>query len=169
MSGLAADTLDLDKDKAGGIIRGIQEHALIGNLQTAALVSLDGCIESMCLPYFDSPSIFARILDADKGGHFIIRPRFKYRPKQGYSPNSNVLITKFLSEDGVGVLTDLIVPKGANRTGLQGRAPLPWLIRKVQSITGKIPFRMECAPAFNYCRDKHTAKVSFQPLASRSS
>lgn len=80
--------------------------------------------------------------------------------KQSYAPNSNVLVTKFLSEEGVGVMTDLLVPKGANRTGSQSRAFLPWLIRKVESIRGKVPFRMECAPAFNYCRDKHTTEVS---------
>ncbi len=149
-----------EKDCAGYPIRGIQDHAMIGNLRTAALVSTDGCIESMCLPYFDSPSIFARILDADKGGHFGIAPTWAFRPKQTYAPNSNVLTTKFLSDDGVGLVTDLLVPKGANRTGSQSRAFLPWLMRKVESIRGTVPFRMECAPAFNYCRDKHTTEVS---------
>jgi len=52
-----------------------------------------------------------------------------------------------------------LVPKGANKSGSQNRGPLPWLIRKVESIRGKVPFRMECAPAFNYCRDKHTTEV----------
>jgi GH15 family glucan-1,4-alpha-glucosidase len=143
-------------------IRGIQDHALIGNLRTAALVSVDGTIESMCIPYFDSPSVFARIVDADKGGHFTITPTFPFKPKQAYAPNSNVLVTKFLSEDGVGVLTDFLVPKGANTSGSQGRGALPWLIRKVESIRGKVPFKMECAPAFNYCRDEHTAEVSLR-------
>ena len=147
-------------DSAGYPIRGIQEHALIGNLRTAALVSTDGTIESMCIPYFDSPSVFARILDADKGGHFAIQPRWPFRPKQTYAPNSNVLNTKFLSNDGVAVLTDLLVPRAANSSGSQTRAPLPWLIRKIESIRGTVPLRMECAPAFNYCRDKHQAEVS---------
>ncbi|WWC89044.1 uncharacterized protein L201_003962 [Kwoniella dendrophila CBS 6074] len=148
-----------DCDKTGAPIRGIQDHALIGNLRTAALVSLDGSIESMCIPYFDSPSVFARLVDANKGGHFSITPTWAFKPKQSYAPNSNVLVTKFLSEEGVGVMTDLLVPKGANRTGSQSRAFLPWLIRKVESIRGKVPFRMECAPAFNYCRDKHTTEL----------
>ena len=148
-----------DVDVAGYPIRGIQEHALIGNLRTAALVSTDGCIESLCVPYFDSPSVFARILDADKGGHYGIAPTWPFRPKQAYAPNSNILTTKFLSDDGVAVLTDLLVPKGANKSGNQDKAILPWLIRKVESIRGSVPFRMECAPAFNYCRDKHEAKV----------
>lgn len=80
--------------------------------------------------------------------------------KQAYAPNSNVLVTKFLSERGVGVVTDLLVPKGANLNNSSSRAFLPWLIRKVESIRGTVPFKMECAPAFNYCRDKHTAEVS---------
>ena len=147
-------------DSAGYPIRGIQEHAMIGNLRTAALVSTDGCIESMCMPYFDSPSIFARILDANKGGHFGICPTWPFRPKQAYAPNSNILATKFLSDEGVAVVTDLLVPRGASKTGSQSRAFLPWLIRKVESIRGTVPFRMECAPAFNYCRDKHETRVS---------
>ncbi len=149
-----------NQDAAGYPIRGIQDHALIGNLRTAAVVSTDGCIESMCIPYFDSPSVFARILDADKGGHFGLAPTWPFRPKQAYAPNSNILTTKFLSDEGVGLVTDLLVPKGANRTGSQSETFLPWLIRKVESIRGTVPFRMECAPAFNYCRDKHTAEVS---------
>ncbi|ORY26126.1 Six-hairpin glycosidase-like protein [Naematelia encephala] len=147
------------KDREEHAIRGIQDHALIGNLRTAALVSLDGSIESMCIPYFDSPSVFARIVDADKGGHFSITPTWPFKPKQAYAPNSNVLVTKFLNEDGVGIMTDLLVPKGANMTGSQSRAYLPWLIRKVESIRGTVPFRMECAPAFNYCRDEHTSEI----------
>ncbi|WVQ79649.1 hypothetical protein IAT38_001749 [Cryptococcus sp. DSM 104549] len=150
---------DTQKDKAGVPIRGIQDHALIGNLRTAALVSVDGSIESMCIPYFDSPSVFARIVDANKGGHFSITPTWPFKPKQAYAPNTNVLVTKFLSEQGVGVLTDLLVPRGANLTNSTSRAFLPWLIRKVESIRGKVPFRMECAPAFNYCRDKHTTEL----------
>ncbi|ORX35652.1 Six-hairpin glycosidase-like protein [Kockovaella imperatae] len=147
------------EDCQGHIVRGIQDHALIGNLKTAAVVSLDGSIESMCIPYFDSPSVFARIVDCDKGGHFSINPTWKYKPKQAYAPNSNILVTKFLSDEGVGQLTDLLVPKGATHSGSQRRAPLPWLIRKVESIRGKVPFRLNCSPAFNYCRDKHTAEL----------
>ena len=150
-------------DKINVPVRGIQDHALIGNLRTAALVSIDGSIESMCIPYFDSPSVFARILDADKGGHFSITPTWNFKPKQAYAPNSNVLVTKFLSEDGVGVITDLLVPKGANTYRKGEKTHLPWLIRKVESITGTVPFRMECAPAFNYCRDKHTTEVRHNP------
>lgn len=138
-------------------VRGIQEHALIGNLRSAALVSMDGSIESMCIPYFDSPSVFARIIDQNKGGHYSITPTFLFKTKQQYMPNSNILTTKFLSDDGVGILTDYMVPRAACKGG---KGPhLDWLVRKVEVIRGKVPFKLECAPAFNYCRDEHTTEL----------
>jgi hypothetical protein len=91
MSPAHQETIAQDVDVKGHIVRGIQDHALIGNLRTAAVVSIDASIESMCIPYFDSPSVFARILDADKGGHFSLNPTWQYKPKQAYAPNSNVL------------------------------------------------------------------------------
>ncbi|GHJ87775.1 hypothetical protein NliqN6_4177 [Naganishia liquefaciens] len=139
-------------------IRNIQDHALIGNLKTAAVISLDGSIESMCIPYFDSPSVFARIVDADKGGHFSITPTFNFRTKQMYKPNSNVLTTKFLNDTGIGLLTDFLVPSEASKEMGHGKS-IDWLIRKVDVIRGKVPWRVECAPAFNYCRDKHETKI----------
>ncbi|GMK53908.1 hypothetical protein CspeluHIS016_0104940 [Cutaneotrichosporon spelunceum] len=147
-------------DSAGRRISAIADYALIGNLRTAACVSIDGSIESMCMPYFDSPSVFARIVDANKGGHFFITPTSEFRPKQHYSPNTNILHTKFLSESSVGLVTDLLLPKGANRSGTQDRAALPWLIRKVECTHGTVSYRMECAPAFNYARDAHTAEIA---------
>jgi GH15 family glucan-1,4-alpha-glucosidase len=69
----------------------ISDHALIGNLRTAALVSTDGSIESYCVPNFDSPSVFARILDKKKGGHFSISPKGPFTTKQNYLPSSNVV------------------------------------------------------------------------------
>lgn len=146
-------------DASGVRVADIQDYALIGNNRTTASVSIYGSVESFCLPYFDSPSIFARIVDADKGGHFSITPTSAFRPKQYYLPNSNVLATKFLNDDRVGQVTDLLVPKEANRSRHQDEAPLPWLIRKVEAVNGKCKFRMECAPAFNYCRDKHQTEL----------
>lgn len=95
----------------------------IGNLRTAALVSLDGSsafisllrsnrvrslsftVESYCVPHFDSPSVFARILDKDKGGHFSVQPTIPYTSKQNYLPSSNVLQTKFMNDLGVVSVT----------------------------------------------------------------
>ncbi|OCB91140.1 glycoside hydrolase family 15 protein [Sanghuangporus baumii] len=104
----------------------IADHALIGNLRTAALVSIEGSIESYCVPNFDSPSIFARILDKDKGGHFCITPTIGFTTKQAYMPSSNVLQTKYAMSEAF-----------------------------VRVIRGVMPMRMECCPAFNYARSKH--------------
>ncbi|KZP01439.1 glycoside hydrolase family 15 protein [Calocera viscosa TUFC12733] len=132
----------------------IQDHALIGNLRTAALISIDGSIESYCVPDFDSPSIFARILDQNKGGHFSVTPKLNFTPKQAYLPSSNVLRTKFLADQGVAEVVDWL-PRPVD-----GSPPkLFWMCRKVTAIRGTVPIRMECAPAFNYARDKHTANV----------
>lgn len=133
----------------------ISDHGLIGNLRTAAMVSLDGSIESYCVPNFDSPSIFARILDKNKGGHFSITPIVPFTTKQNYLPSSNVLQTKFLNEKGVVSVTDFL-PRPLSGTN---EPLLPWLIRRVEVIRGEIPLRMECAPAFNYARDKHELNI----------
>ncbi|KAF9511362.1 glycoside hydrolase family 15 protein [Hydnum rufescens UP504] len=134
----------------------IQDHALIGNLRTAALISVDGTVESYCIPHFDSPSVFARILDANKGGHFSIRPVEKANPKQGYLPSSNVLSTKFLNEKGVANVIDYL-PLDSKYTS--ARPFLPWLIRRVEVTRGTLRMRLEIAPAFNYCRDPHDTTI----------
>ncbi|KAI5995051.1 glycoside hydrolase family 15 protein [Pisolithus albus] len=130
----------------------IADHAIIGNLRTAALVSLDGSVESYCIPNFDSPSVFARILDKYKGGHFSITPTVQFTTKQNYLPNSNILQTKFLNDEGVVNVTDFL-PRHEN-----GDTPLFWLVRRVEVIRGVASLRMECAPAFNYARDGHTTE-----------
>ena len=87
----------------------IGEHGLIGDLQTAALVSTDGTIDWMCCPRFDSPSIFASLLDHDRGGHFRVGPdRDDYVSRQLYFPDTAILITRFLSPDGVGEALDFM-------------------------------------------------------------
>ncbi|KAK7045779.1 hypothetical protein VNI00_007180 [Paramarasmius palmivorus] len=134
----------------------IADHGLIGNLHTAALVSIDGSIESYCVPNFDSPAIFARILDKDKGGHFSITPTVPFSTKQNYLPSSNVLQTKFMNEMAAVSVTDFLPrnPKGSTTKPL-----LHWLIRRVEVIRGTMPLRMECAPAFNYARSSHRTSI----------
>ncbi|KAG5635958.1 hypothetical protein H0H81_009554 [Sphagnurus paluster] len=138
----------------------LADHALIGNLRTAALVSLDGSIESYCVPNFDSPSIFARILDKDKGGHFSITPTVPFSVKQNYLPSSNVLQTKFMNDQGVASVTDFLPrPTSSTSVAIPNKPLLPWLIRRVECIRGTIPLLMQCAPAFNYARDTHTTEL----------
>jgi GH15 family glucan-1,4-alpha-glucosidase len=81
----------------------IADHGVIGNLHTVALISTDGTIDWYCSPRFDSSSIFASLLDADRGGHFALRPAGgDSQDKQLHFPDTNVLITRFLTPDGVG-------------------------------------------------------------------
>ncbi|TIB71530.1 hypothetical protein E3Q23_03764 [Wallemia mellicola] len=79
----------------------ISEHGIIGNCRTAALISVNGTVASLCWPYFDSPSIFARIVDVQKGGHWSMEPQMTTVSKQMYLPSTNILGTKFLADDAV--------------------------------------------------------------------
>uniref|UniRef100_A0A8H7XN78 Glycoside hydrolase family 15 protein n=1 Tax=Psilocybe cubensis TaxID=181762 RepID=A0A8H7XN78_PSICU len=136
----------------------IADHGLIGNLRTAALVSVDGSIESYCVPNFDSPSVFARILDKDKGGHFSIMPTVPFTTKQNYLASSNVLQTKFMNDDGVVSVTDYL-PRPRKELRTTPKPLLPWLVRKVECVRGNLPILMQCAPAFNYARSPHTTTI----------
>lgn len=141
----------------------IADHGLIGNLRTAALVSLDGSIESYCVPHFDSPSVFARILDKDKGGHFSITPMIPFTTKQNYLPSSNVLQTKFMNDAGVVSVTDFLPrPPLSAPSSNNFSSPKPllqWLVRRVECVRGTLPMQMQCAPAFNYGRDAHVTTL----------
>src|SRR5262249_44071948 len=109
----------------------------------------------LCLPHFDSPSVFAAILDDEKGGRFRIAPSSgdDYRHKQFYWPETNVLVTRFLHDDGVGQVEDYM-PLGS---ALRRRHEL---VRRVRVIRGKVNFHLECQPAFDYARAKHKIHVT---------
>ena len=133
----------------------IENHGLIGDLHTVALVGMDGSVDWFCFPHFDSPSVFAAILDDEKGGRFQICPtRDDPLCKQFYWPDTNVLVTRFLTRDGVGEITDYMP------VGLAADDPRRHqLVRWVQVVRGSMEFCLECRPAFNYGRDPHTAHV----------
>src|SRR6201997_809166 len=132
----------------------IENYGVIGNLRTVALVGMDGSLDWLCLPHFDSPSVFAAILDDHKGGRFRIAPAGEdFRRKQFYWPDTAVLITRFLHNDGVGEIEDYMPVGGA------GAAPEE-LIRRVRVVHGKMPFRLECRPAFDYARAAHESHLS---------
>ena len=134
----------------------IEDHGIIGNLRTVALVGRNGSIDWFCFPNFDSPSIFASILDDEKGGHFRIHPQTDdVTRKQLYWPDTNILVSRFLSRQGVGEVTDYM-PVGAPR----GDLGFHGLIRRVKAVRGSMNFRMECFPAFNYARDAHSVEIS---------
>ena len=87
----------------------IADHGLIGDLQTAALVTTDGVLDWFCCPRFDSPSVFASLLDAERGGFYRIAPdRDDYVSRQLYLPDTAVLITRFMTPDGVGEVHDFM-------------------------------------------------------------
>jgi GH15 family glucan-1,4-alpha-glucosidase len=134
----------------------IENYGLIGNMRTAALVGIDASIDWLCLPHFDSPSVFAGILDDRKGGRFKIAPAQNgVTHKQFYWPDSNILVTRFLSPDGVGQVIDFM-PVGLRR---QDPSAYP-LVRRVQVVRGSMTFHLECRPAFNYARDDHRVHLS---------
>ena len=142
----------------------IENYGLIGNMQTAALVGRDGSIDWLCLPHFDSPSVFARILDDQKGGYFRIAPiAGDVSQKQVYWPETNVLITRFLLPDGVIEVIDYM-PVGLKK----GEPGFRQLVRHVEMIRGSVPLRMECYPAFNYARDSHRVELSKRGAVFRS-
>lgn len=134
----------------------IEDYGVVGNLQTIALIGMNGSVDWFCFPRFDSPSVFGAILDEHKGGSFSIHPAISDGViyKQMYWPDTNVLITRFLSADGVGEIIDYM-PIGAPREGRGFHG----LIRRVKVVRGCMTFRMECRPAFNYGRDAHTIEV----------
>jgi GH15 family glucan-1,4-alpha-glucosidase len=129
----------------------IENYGVIGNLRTVALVGMNGSIDWLCLPRFDSPSVFGAILDDKKGGHFRIAPMpcDGLRHKQFYWPDTNILITRFLHADGVGEVEDYMPVGGAG-----GDAP-DQIVRRVRVVRGQMPFRLECRPAFDYARARH--------------
>jgi pentatricopeptide repeat protein len=133
----------------------ISDHGLIGDLQTAALVSTDGTIDFFCCPRFDSPSVFASLLDADKGGYFRIAPdRDDYVSRQLYFPDTAMLITRFMTPDGVGEVTDFMpIIEG-------GPTDRHRLVRHLRVARGTMRFVMEVQPRFDYGRAMHTVDVT---------
>lgn len=131
----------------------IAEHGLIGDLQTVALVGSDGTIDWYCCPAFDSPSVFAALLDSGRGGCFELAAAVPSRTKQFYFPDTNVLITRFFTEDGVGEVQDFMPVVDEVTATETGRHRL---IRRVLCVRGTVPFRVRVAPRFNYGADPHT-------------
>jgi len=139
----------------------IAEHGVIGDLHTIALVGTDGAIDWYCCPRFDSPSVFGAILDKERGGFYRIAPTGgSWTVKQLYFPDTNVLITRFLTPDGVGEVQDFMPV----HPGLEHRHRL---IRRVVVVRGEMSFRVEVEPRFDYGRtsaeiDEHEHGILFR-------
>jgi GH15 family glucan-1,4-alpha-glucosidase len=127
---------------------------MIGDLQTAALVSDNGTVDWFCAPRFDSPSLFGALIDRERGGHLRIAPDgVEYVSKQLYLPGTAILITRFLTPTGVGEVTDFMPIAGDQATDRHR------LVRMVSVVRGTMHFRAECRPRFNYGRDGHEVEL----------
>ncbi len=132
--------------------RPIEAHGIIGDMQTAALIADDGCIDFLCWPNFDSPTIFASLLDSPKAGAFEIIPDIPApRHQQIYLPDSNILQTRWLGETAIAEVTDFM-PVG-NEPGP------PRLIRQVNAVRGQIRFTIRCAVRHDYARTETRAEA----------
>jgi GH15 family glucan-1,4-alpha-glucosidase len=128
----------------------IEHHGVIGDLHTVALVGMDGTIDWLCLPHFDSPSVFAAILDDRRGGRFrIAASTEEARRRQMYLPDTNVLVTRFLTPDGVGEIVDFMPVHPARR---KREREDHRIVRLVRGVRGAIPFEVDCRPVFDYAR-----------------
>jgi GH15 family glucan-1,4-alpha-glucosidase len=134
----------------------VEDYGVIGDLHTVALCGVNGSIDWLCFPSFDSPSVFGALLDDAKGGRFRISAADESCTfKQLYMPDTNVLVTRFLSEDGVGEITDFMpVDEVGQREGFRNR-----LMRGIKVIRGAMRFQVECRPRFDHGRAPHTARA----------
>jgi GH15 family glucan-1,4-alpha-glucosidase len=133
----------------------IETHGVIGDLQTAALITEGGTIDWFCCPRFDSPSIFASLLDYEKGGYFKIAPEDGGAVvRQLYLPDSAILITRFMTEAGVGEVEDFMPIQEPEKVTNRHR-----IVRVIRSVRGDMKFHLECAPRFDYGRQAHDLKM----------
>jgi GH15 family glucan-1,4-alpha-glucosidase len=133
---------------AAGHYQPLENYGVIGDLRTVALVGRNGSIDFMCFPEFASPTIFAALLDHKKGGCFSLAPELSAgKAKQIYLPDSNVLLNRFLADEGVAEVSDFmpITPLGHAHA----------LVRRAKTVRGEIPYRMVCDPRFDYGRAGH--------------
>jgi pentatricopeptide repeat protein len=133
----------------------IEEHGIVGDLRTVALVGTDGTVDWYCPSRFDAPSLFGALLDARKGGYFSLWSRTSHtRPKQLYLPDTNILLTRFQGKEAVGEVIDFMVPE----TRSTGRAR-DVLVRQARAVRGRATFELACHPAFDYGRASHSVEI----------
>jgi GH15 family glucan-1,4-alpha-glucosidase len=131
----------------------IENYGIIGDLRTVALVGMNGSIDFFCFPQFDSPTVFAALLDDRQGGRFQIAPALDgvVHHKQLYLPDTNILLTRFLADTGVAEITDFMpIAEAGHRHGI---------VRRVRTVRGSVCFRMVCDPRFDYGRARHRVET----------
>jgi len=141
----------------------IAEHGLIGDLQTAALVTTDGSIDWFCCPRFDSPSVFAALIDHERGGFFRARATgTDVTSRQLYFPDTAILITRFMTKDGVGEVVDFMPPAGKEPTANHR------ILRMMRCVRGRIDVEVDIAPRFDYGRKEHKTVLLEQGAVFRT-
>ena len=140
----------------------LYDYGLIGDMSSAALVGMDGSVDWLCLPRFDSPSVFAAILDQDIGGRFRIRPSATYTTTQAYVEDTNILETEFTTSTGVVSITDFMPIQDNDRDGKPDRYPdnPPELHRIVRCLAGSVEMRCDYEPRHDYARAVPTFRAA---------
>src|SRR3989344_5352804 len=144
------EKIDFQKRPAARDYNPLEHYGIIGNMETVAIISNQGSIDWMCLPHLESKSVFASLLDKNKGGFFSLEPRSTFTSQQEYEGHTNVLNTNFYSASGQGQITDFMPPFKKSKSWHKQQI----LFRKVTCNKGYIPFHLVFQPRFDYAKQK---------------
>ncbi|MCH7718608.1 MAG: glycoside hydrolase family 15 protein, partial [Chloroflexi bacterium] len=126
----------------------ISDYGIIGDMHSAAVVGLDGSIDWLCFPRFDSPSVFAAILDDAKGGRFRLCPAGRYQIEQRYLTDTNILSTTFTTESGQVEVQDLMpIKENARESDYE-------VLRIVRGVRGSVEMTCLFQPRLDYARGR---------------
>ncbi|MGZ2409818.1 glycoside hydrolase family 15 protein [Rhizobium ruizarguesonis] len=155
-TGLIRDKVAAERsqEEAAVVPRAIENHGVIGDLATIALAATDGTLDFLCWPDFDSPTIFAALLDPERGGMFQIAPELSdARVTQQYLPDTNVLLTRWMGDKASGELTDFMYVKNSRSDGSS------MVVRRFRVTRGSLKVRMSCTPRFEYATRQLSAEL----------
>lgn len=140
-----------------GEYKPIESYGIIGNLETCALVGRDGSIDWCCFPYLESSSVFAALLDDDRGGRFAVRPADQYESEQQYMDRTNVLQTTFHTDSGETTITDFMPLSSQDYAADEPSERA--IYRQVTCTDGSVDLNVEFEPQFDYARAQTTIET----------